>query len=500
MLLVYPLYVGSEGYANITAAKYSFFIWSTVGYLSLLLFFTVELLIVRQIRFKEILAKLKAVRITQICILVYLFFCCVSALLSDYGSAVWHGLGRNEGLETTLLYIGVFFAVSIFGKFHLRYLYLIGIVIILNTLLGCLQFAGQNPLGLFPAGYTYHDAFILYSNAFMGTLGNLDLLSAFLCLTIPVFYGYFILCDKLSSVILMIPFACGVFLLLLIGVSAGIVGLGAAILLTVPAFYNSKRRVVKGLLAFGLMCLTAGIYTCIVFTYKDHLTELHFRPDIHFIILIAVAIFLIYAAAFLQKNRSIKFGAPQKMTRLLFFGVAGIVLLIPVAVWFAPVSSGSIYEAQRILHGNADPSFGSGRIRIWTAVLSLVPEHLFFGGGPDTLVARMPFSFEGYSAELGIKLKSVIDVAHNDYLNILVNTGLFSLLAYCSALTSAAVQSVRVYTTQPIILITGTALLSYLAQIFFSFSLCIISPFFWIAFGMLVNMFPGQNKERNLSI
>lgn len=400
----------------------------------------------------------------------------------------------------TLLYIGIFFAVSFFGKFHIRYLYLIGLVILLNTLIGCLQFAGQNPLGLYPDGYTYHDAYILYANAFMGTLGNIDLLSAFLCLTIPVFYGYFILYDRPSSAVLMIPFAFGIFLLLLIGVSAGIVGLGAAVLLTLPAFYNSKKRVVKGLLAFSLTLITAGVYCSIAYSYKNRETMLFFKPNIRLVILTAAALLLICAALFLQKNGHIKFAAPQKMTRFVFFGVAGIVLLIPAVIWFAPVSAGSIYEAQRILHGSADPSFGSGRIRIWKETLALVPKHLFFGGGPDTLADRISFSFERFSPELGVTIRSKIDVAHNDYLNILVNTGLISLLAYFAALTSAAALSIRSYSAQPIILIMGTALLSYLTQIFFSYSLCIISPFFWIASGMLVSMLSGQNKERTLSI
>ena len=101
---------------------------------------------------------------------------------------------------------------------------------------------------------------------------------------------------------------------------------------------------------------------------------------------------------------------------------------------------GFLYEASQVLHGNLDDSFGSGRIYIWRNVLELVPERLLFGGGPETLALRMEAAFERYDPELGILIHSAIDVAHNEYLNVLVNQGLLALAAELIALVLCAVQ------------------------------------------------------------
>lgn len=74
---------------------------------------------------------------------------------------------------------------------------------VLNAGIGLLQYAGYNPLGLFPEGTGYHDAFILYNGQFMGTLGNVDTLSAFLCLMVPLFYGTYLLSGRRLALIPM---------------------------------------------------------------------------------------------------------------------------------------------------------------------------------------------------------------------------------------------------------------------------------------------------------
>ena len=107
----------------------------------------------------------------------------------------------------------------------------------------------------------------------------------------------------------------------------------------------------------------------------------------------------------------------------------------------------------------------------------------------------MTFSFKRYSETLGITIESFIDNAHNDYLNILVNTGIFSLLAYLAALVCSISRAARQFDKNKTALFIMTALVCYLIQIFFSFSICIISPFFWVFFGLLESALLKNNDK-----
>lgn len=85
------------------------------------------------------------------------------------------------------------------------------------------------------------------------------------------------------------------------------------------------------------------------------------------------------------------------------------------------------------MQGNIKDSFGSSRILIWRKSLELVPERMLLGGGPGTLSLRLDVNFSRFVEETGQTLSSSVDNAHNDYLGILVNTGLLSLAAYLAA-------------------------------------------------------------------
>lgn len=491
LLLIYPLWFGLGGYANITEAKYGFFKWSALIYIAVIVLITLELLLIGKAW--DTIAGIRRLSVTQICVLAYVLCCCLSAVMSKYGSKVWIGAGRYEGLSTILLYAAIFMLVSCFGKFKKWHLYLLGAAILINTLIGVLQYAGYNPFTLYPQGYTYHDGFKLYSSAFLGTLGNIDLLSAFLSLTIPLFYTYYILHPK--SNLLLIPIAAGIFLLLLSGVSAGVVGLGIGVFITIPLVANSKQSFTKALTAAGIAAFCAALYKCLNVTYVNRVTEIHIKFGLFPLVLAVIGVAMLGTAYLLKRYDKVVFWDDKKVRRIFAVSIAIVVILISAAIWVYPFANGTLSSLHQLLHGRADPKLGSSRIQIWQHVIKLVPEHLWFGGGPDTLAERMTFSFQNYNATLGTTVHSYIDTAHNDYLNVLVNTGIFSLLCYLSSLFSAALRTLRDSFNNKTALIIFVALLCYLIQIFFSFSICIISPLFWAIFGLLEATLRVENKR-----
>ena len=489
---VFPLWVQAGGYTDITGAKYDFFAITAIIYISAMLLIIAELVLIGKAG--DILEKFRHFSITQVCILAYVFCCCISAVLSEYGTAVWQGAGRYEGLKTILLYAGIFFLISYFGKFKKRYLYLLGASVLINTVIAILQYAGFNPFSLFPNGYTFHDAYTLYASAFLGTIGNVDILSAFLSLAVPLFYACYILCDR--SEILLIPFVAGVFLLLLSGVSAGAVGVGSGIFISLPLLVSAKQKAARALTAGGLAALSAAVYKCLGFTYENRMTDIYFGFGVTSAALLVLAAIMIALAFVIKRSGEGGHWDGGRLRKVLAFCVVSGFLAALAVIRFYPFESGTLYEAHQVLNGIIAPEFGSRRIQIWQAAVKLIPEHLWFGGGPDTLAERMTFSFKRYNETLGKTVETFIDSAHNDYLNIFVNTGIFSLLFYLAALVSAALRALRGATGDRTVMIIMTALICYLVQIFFSFSICIVSPFFWAFFGL----FEASLRENNKTI
>ncbi len=222
MLLIFPLWTGFEGYADITRSKFLFFVTVT-----LLWFF---LLIIAYLRTRE--KPNCGIRPALIIVGVYVLFMCLSALFSDYGNAVLLGASRYDGLITLLLYALIFAGVSAYGQAKLNYITYAAVACILCCAVALLQLLNFNPLGLFPEGLDYYDSGILYVGAFLGTMGNTNILSAYLSILIPIFFVFSLTCkEKKLRLLCLKALILALLTLILSGVSGVIVGLfGAAVL------------------------------------------------------------------------------------------------------------------------------------------------------------------------------------------------------------------------------------------------------------------------------
>ena len=511
MLLAFTLGFGAAGYGNITGVKYRFFLYGTLCYLLILLFIMVanglknisinissrtngkeeapsaisksssdskvgslpqepspvhNTSFTRQPSFTHKPSLIRRISLAQKLVILFLIVCTISTLLSAYPVIAWAGSGRYEGLATILLYGLVFLAVSAFGTYKKIYLYALMASVLFNCVLASLQLAGGNPLGLYPQGMTYHDAFIKYNGEFLGTIGNADLFSAFLCLAIPL-----LACGAMFVSGKAVRISCGVLalwsaaILLLSGVSAGVVGLIGCAMVCLPLVLNQINP-------HGLK------------PTKDNLSEA--APD-----------------KFVSGEiHSTKIGSIKKAYLAMFgLGALGLVLIF----FLGPFMGGTAAEIAQILRGNISEEFGSGRIKIWQNTLALVPEHWFFGGGPDTLAARGNITFSRDIEALGIRVEALVDSAHNEYLNWLVNTGIFGLGTYLAALLSSASKWFKLSAVpakaatappttpagpskpgfNPVVFALGAAVLCYCIQAFFCFSLCPVAPLFWICWGLL---------------
>lgn len=169
--------------------------------------------------------------------------------------------------------------------------------------------------------------------------------------------------------------------------------------------------------------------------------------------------------------------------------VSAFAVLI-LAIWFFSMP-GTAGELHLLLHGMMADSFGSGRIGIWRQLVERIPRQWLLGSGADTvgLLGLVPFVGESAAGEL---VERAVDVAHNEYLQILICQGVFALAAYLGLLVTLCRRWRKADTIPGKIL--GCGILGYCIQAFFSFSMCITAPLFWLALGLL-NAACAKDKE-----
>ena len=94
-------------------------------------------------------------------------------------------------------------------------------------------------------------------------------------------------------------------------------------------------------------------------------------------------------------------------------------------------------------------------------------------------------SFQRYDEQLNVLRVGEIDMAHNDYMNILFHQGVFALVVYAAALVLSARNWLRYAPHSVEAAALGSAVLCYCIQVFFSFSLYVVAPYFWIMLAFL---------------
>jgi O-antigen ligase len=416
MAVVFLLFPGFSGYVSITRSKQVLYYLLSGGYALVVLGLFLWLWAAGRLRPWVPKQLWRAASLPQKLVLGYWLWSGLSTLCAVDRSVAFWGGSRSEGFVALSLYCGCFLLVSALARPARWQLWLFTGAVSVNCLIALAQLAGYNPLGLFPQGLTYQDAYVKYVGQFLGTVGNVDLLAAVLCLAIPLCWvGLLRLPGR--RLFLLIPLALSLAALLGSYVEAGLVGAFGGALLCLPVVLPQKGRL--------------RTYTAV--------------------------------------------------------GVGGALVAGAAMVYLVGGRlGGALYQASELLHGRWDDSFGSGRLYIWRSVWELVPQRLLLGGGPDTLSLRTEAVFERYDPDLDILLRSHVDAAHNEYLNILVNQGLPALLCYAGALVSAAVGWVKRSPARPACALLGAAVLCYCVQAFFGLSSPISAPFFWLTLALLV--------------
>ena len=178
-----------------------------------------------------------------------------------------------------------------------------------------------------------------------------------------------------------------------------------------------------------------------------------------------------------------------------------LAVLVMCMIWFWPGQSGGIWELKEILHGRVLYSFGSNRLGVWIYSMQMAPERLLTGSGSGTFIFRFRsfMNQNGYqlpTSQGGVHLGTNFDAPHNEYIAYLINNGLPAVLLFAALVLAVAFarrkpagSKVRVSPADRICTLSpwAAAVVCYAVQAFFSFSVCLVAPMFWVVAGICVS-------------
>lgn len=201
---------------------------------------------------------------------------------------------------------------------------------------------------------------------------------------------------------------------------------------------------------------------------------------------IAFAAFGIILIIYLIKQKDKKY---IKRTIILFicFALLFTMLYIPKKSIVRNKVSQVKSDIQTVKTSGIDNQLGSSRIEIWKISLELILKYPLFGVGTDNLKDGITNNLTQTSREFIRRTESLIDKAHNEYLQIAVTIGIPALFIYLAFLATITLPKLKdIFKREKTFLILSI-IISYLVQAFFNISVIGVAPLFWIVLGIADN-------------
>ncbi len=152
-------------------------------------------------------------------------------------------------------YTLAFLGVSLFGRPKAMHIRVLGVSVLLSGILSVIQLAGGNPLGMYPEGLNYYNKYQEYTGAYLGTMGNVDVLAAFLCFAIPILTVFAVRSACRKDLLLLVPAVISLYALLGSDVDAGKVGLLGCLAVVPPVVIRNPKWAKRA----GIVCAAAVV-------------------------------------------------------------------------------------------------------------------------------------------------------------------------------------------------------------------------------------------------
>ena len=360
--------------------------------------------------------------------LAFLALIIISTIFSiNVPKAILGEENRYEGLLSFIVYFLTYYCAKYYFSYN-KYLIKFAIATVsISSIIGILQY-----YNLFPLYYIFNVPFVpSFASA---TFGNRNFFGSFLSMIVPFFIAlYIIKGKKVYFIISLLSF----FGILVSMTRSAWVGLVAAIILGIIYIVkNFNREILKRTINLTISCLIIFVF---VLMPPKFITDL------------------------IEKNANLN-------------SIMGRFDLISEDL-------GKLFgDATEQEKGNA----GAGRIRIWILTLKSISQTPLLGTGPDTLKDALVHNVTIDVINNFKENHTVIDKAHNEYLQIAATIGIPALIIYLAFVAQILAKQKDLFKNSTIFIFI-VAIISYLVQAFFNISTIGVAPIFWLLLGAIQN-------------
>jgi len=475
LILFLPLYVNRTGYAKILESKWNMYIFVSVAYIVI----SVGCIIYNCIKDKNYIKKLKPNK-TNLIILVFLLINILATIFSPYLKQynLLIGVGRGEGLLLTSVYIIMYLLINRIEVLDKKLISYFSVGSILISLVCILQYFGFNPFNLYRNGIGTHNV------SFMGTIGNIDFLSAIYTIYLPISIFAFLFFDNkwYENMLHLLSFMFGFFIISIINVLSGKVAFLAMTVVLLIFLIKNNKVFSRFLVLLSVFVLDLIIILVTNVTYHYSVEKLSFDWQFNkYTLLLSILFVVLLVFAFIINKKDFEIKNMKRIAKIYFCSIFGLAFVSLLFLYFVNINFSLLGEIHEILHGNLDDAFGTFRIFLWKRSIPMIADYPLIGTGPDTFAVRFMALYSSDVASIG-KL-TINDTAANIYLTNFINTGILGGIAYiificCKLFKGLKSKNIISYA----ILL---AAFTYSIQSFFNLSVVFVTPLFYLVLALL---------------
>lgn len=361
-------------------------------------------------------------------LLVFLALIILSTIFSiNIPKSILGEENRYEGLLTFIVYFLTYYCAKYYFQYNKLLKNFAIIVVTITSVIGILQYYNRFPLyKMFNIPYI--------TNFASSTFGNRNFFASFLSIIVPLFMALYIIKKKKVYLVMSLLSFFGILV-------------------------SMTRSSWLGL-------TTASIFG-LIYIIKNYSKDV-LKRTIHIAIgFIIIFFFVLMPPNFISKNihGSVNINSLEGRFNML-------------AEDFETIFGDSTKEQKA--------SSGAGRIGIWVMTLKSIAQDPLLGTGPDTLKDGL---IHNALEDVLIRVEStrtIIDKAHNEYLQIAATIGIPALIVYLAFLAQILFKDKNLFKHNSTFILI-VPIVSYLTQAFFNISTIGVSPIFWLLLGVVQN-------------
>lgn len=407
----------------------------------------------------------KSFSFTDYAVLAFLLACTISALFSPYIETALLGEpnGRNNGLLLIAFYVLAYFLITRF-YYYMEYVFAVfAAASVLVYLLSVLNGFYIDPLG------TLSLLSEKQANDFISTIGNKNLLSSYICVSLPIFVTMFVHSKRtVFKVIYIISAGFGFMSLLVSDSDSAILGIGAFLLIYLIVYSRKVACLKKYFFVLTVMLASAKILRLFSLAMGDKykeigtLQQMFVFSSLGFLLLgICAAItLLLWFVDYKKPDLVLPKAVPVILSVMIAAAVAGA---LGAVIYFSTVDTKTdLGNFETLLRFN--DSWGTHRGYMWIRSMWIFSDasiwQKLFGTGPDTFY----YPFSKYFAGLMKFGDGSTNAAHNEYINYLITIGVFGLGSYLTFVGGAVVRAIKSAASNPVAVVFVSAVVGYFAQ------------------------------------